>query len=93
MATKQIHKPTYNPLTCVPLCGHAWNPRRQALYVAIGKLREAKRRLYPPIRTVRQYVSPAIRTSPGSVAGAGEKYTRMRPRAERVPGLGRKPSS
>ncbi len=41
---RRIHQLKYNPLTCVPVCGHPWNSRRQALYVAIGKLREAKRR-------------------------------------------------
>lgn len=42
---RRIHQPKYNPLTCDPVCGHAWNSRRQAVYVTIGRLREVKRRL------------------------------------------------
>lgn len=34
----RIHQPKYNPLTCVPVCGHAWNSRRQAAYAARAKL-------------------------------------------------------
>lgn len=53
---RRIHQPKYNPLTCVPVCGHAWNPRRHAVYVAIGKLREARRRAVVLWRGLRRAI-------------------------------------